>query len=138
MNNNNNKNRRINLVIGVTASVATIKLDELIENILIKLNNNVNICLIPTQNSLHFIKNINKYTSLDLNNRLDLLKQQQQQQIMDANNKKDGSILIGFTDQDEWSSWSKRNDPVLHIELRKWADMLLIAPLDANTLAKIR
>ena len=25
---------------------------------------------------------------------------------------------------------------VLHIELRKWADMLIVAPLDANTLAK--
>ena len=26
---------------------------------------------------------------------------------------------------------------MLHIELRKWADLLLIAPLDANTLAKL-
>ena len=26
---------------------------------------------------------------------------------------------------------------MLHIELRKWADILLIAPLDANTLAKL-
>src|SRR5262249_18710109 len=30
-----------------------------------------------------------------------------------------------------------RDDPVLHIELRKWAELLLIAPLDANTLAKL-
>ena len=29
-----------------------------------------------------------------------------------------------------------RGDPVLHIELRKWADLLIVAPLDANTLAK--
>ncbi len=28
-------------------------------------------------------------------------------------------------------------DPVLHIELRNWADVLVIAPLDANTLAKL-
>ena len=28
-------------------------------------------------------------------------------------------------------------DPVLHIELRRWADILLIAPLDANTMAKL-
>ncbi|KAL4219678.1 hypothetical protein ACF0H5_022250 [Mactra antiquata] len=34
-------------------------------------------------------------------------------------------------------TWTKRGDPVLHIELRKWADILLIAPLDANTLGKI-
>jgi phosphopantothenoylcysteine decarboxylase len=41
-------------------------------------------------------------------------------------------------DEDEWPGeryW--RGDPVLHIELRRWADALLIAPLDANTLAKL-
>lgn len=42
-----------------------------------------------------------------------------------------------FTDEDEWNMWQKRDDPVLHIELGKWADLLLIAPLDANTLAKM-
>jgi phosphopantothenoylcysteine decarboxylase len=31
----------------------------------------------------------------------------------------------------------QRDDPVLHIELRRWADLLVIAPLDANTLAKL-
>lgn len=33
--------------------------------------------------------------------------------------------------------WEKRGDPVLHIELRKWANIMLIAPLSANTLAKL-
>uniref|UniRef100_A0A4W5MAE5 Phosphopantothenoylcysteine decarboxylase n=1 Tax=Hucho hucho TaxID=62062 RepID=A0A4W5MAE5_9TELE len=33
--------------------------------------------------------------------------------------------------------WRQRSDPVLHIELRRWADLLVIAPLDANTLGKI-
>lgn len=28
-------------------------------------------------------------------------------------------------------------DPVLHIELRKWADVLVVAPCTANTLAKL-
>lgn len=28
-------------------------------------------------------------------------------------------------------------DPVVHIELRRWADALVIAPLSANTLAKL-
>ncbi len=45
-------------------------------------------------------------------------------------------------DEDEWPGRSagrryERGDPVLHIELRRWADLLLIAPLDANTLAKL-
>ncbi|CAK9206865.1 unnamed protein product [Sphagnum troendelagicum] len=42
-----------------------------------------------------------------------------------------------YTDEDEWTSWSKIGDNVLHIELRKWADAILIAPLSANTLAKV-
>jgi phosphopantothenoylcysteine decarboxylase len=45
-------------------------------------------------------------------------------------------------DEDEWPGHDRgdryhRDDPVLHIELRKWADLFLIAPLDANTLAKL-
>lgn len=47
-------------------------------------------------------------------------------------------------DEDEWPSpadpsgpgW-RRDDPVPHIELRRWADVLVFAPLDANTLAKL-
>lgn len=42
-----------------------------------------------------------------------------------------------LSDADEWSQWQQRGDPVLHIELGKWADILVIAPLDANTLAKM-
>ena len=43
---------------------------------------------------------------------------------------------------DEWPGRGegrryRRDDPVLHIELRRWADVLVIAPLDANTLAKL-
>ncbi|XP_071692858.1 phosphopantothenoylcysteine decarboxylase-like [Rutidosis leptorrhynchoides] len=45
--------------------------------------------------------------------------------------------LILYTDEDEWSTWSKIGDTVLHIELRRWADIMVIAPLSANTLGKI-
>lgn len=40
-------------------------------------------------------------------------------------------------DDGEWGLWEKKGDPVLHIDLRKWADLFLIAPLSANTLAKL-
>lgn len=45
-------------------------------------------------------------------------------------------------DEDEWPGRGEgqrytRKDLVLHIELRRWADVFLIAPLDANTLAKL-
>uniref|UniRef100_A0A8C2B116 Phosphopantothenoylcysteine decarboxylase n=1 Tax=Cyprinus carpio TaxID=7962 RepID=A0A8C2B116_CYPCA len=42
-----------------------------------------------------------------------------------------------YTDKDEWEMWTKRSDPVLHIVFRRWADLLVIGPLDANTLGKI-
>ncbi len=42
-----------------------------------------------------------------------------------------------FRDADEWAGDAyRRDDPVLHVEFRKWADLLIVAPLDANTLAK--
>jgi len=56
-----------------------------------------------------------------------------------------------FRDSNEWpnttstasttttvqSAQYKRGDDILHIQLRDWCDVLLIAPLSANTLAKI-
>jgi len=44
-----------------------------------------------------------------------------------------------YVDQDEWPQGRRFQvgEPVLHIELRRWADLLLIAPLDANTLGKL-
>jgi len=41
-----------------------------------------------------------------------------------------------LTDEKEWQ-WTRRGDVVLHVELRRWADVLLIAPLSANSLAKL-
>uniref|UniRef100_A0A803MZ98 phosphopantothenoylcysteine decarboxylase n=1 Tax=Chenopodium quinoa TaxID=63459 RepID=A0A803MZ98_CHEQI len=46
--------------------------------------------------------------------------------------------LMLYTDEDEWSSWSKIGGNVLHIELRRWADIMVIAPLSANTLGKVK
>jgi len=42
-----------------------------------------------------------------------------------------------WTDKDEWKSDYKIGDPILHIELRRWADIVLVAPCSANTLSKI-
>ena len=48
-----------------------------------------------------------------------------------------GQSLL-YLDADEWPEdrLFTVGEPVLHIELRNWADALLLAPLDANTLAK--
>jgi len=42
-----------------------------------------------------------------------------------------------FLDEEEWHYPWKRGNGILHIELRRWAHILVIAPLSANTLAKI-
>ena len=42
-----------------------------------------------------------------------------------------------YKDEDEWSTFNEIGDPILHIELRKWADVFLIAPCTMNTMAKI-
>lgn len=47
-----------------------------------------------------------------------------------------------FTDADEWPGRPagrryEAGDPVVHVQLRDWADLFVLAPLDANTLAKL-
>jgi phosphopantothenoylcysteine decarboxylase len=48
---------------------------------------------------------------------------------------------VVIVDEDEWPGRDDgqryhRGDAVRHVELRRWADLLVVAPLDANTLAK--
>ena len=97
----------MNILLACTGSVATIKVPVLIEEIL-KSNKNHKIRLIMTKHSQHFVKIGELPKNVEV-----------------------------FTDKDEWEMWSERGDPVLHIELGKWADLMVIAPLDANTLAKM-
>jgi phosphopantothenoylcysteine decarboxylase len=40
-------------------------------------------------------------------------------------------------DDADWAAWRALGDPVLHIALRDWADALVVAPLSANSLAKL-
>jgi phosphopantothenoylcysteine decarboxylase len=48
---------------------------------------------------------------------------------------------VVIVDEDEWPGRAdghryQRGDAVRHVELRRWADLFVVAPLDANTLAK--
>lgn len=96
-----------NILLCCTGSVATIKAVDIINSL--KLLENVEIKVVFTKCALHFC---------------------------DVESVSKAGVTV-YQDQDEWTSWTQRGDPVLHIELGKWADMILIAPLDANTLAKI-
>jgi phosphopantothenoylcysteine decarboxylase len=42
-----------------------------------------------------------------------------------------------YFDEHEWTKPWVRGDSILHIELRRWADLMVVAPLSANGLAKI-
>ena len=95
-----------NILFCATGSVAAIKIPEIILGIQKELHGNSTIRFIPTDKALHFLPEFNG---------------------PDA--EKRFGIEI-FQDHDEWSSWNKRGDPVIHIELRKWADLLVIGNND--------
>jgi len=97
----------VKILLGCTGSVASIKVPVLVEE-LREFIDNVEISIIVTGNSLHFF---------DV--------------------KEIPENVIIYKDEDEWTTWKKRGDPIMHIDLGKWADLFLIAPLDANTLAKM-
>lgn len=101
---------RINVLVGVSGSVAAIKVPEIVTGI----SRFANVRVVCTENARHFV---------DF-----------EESLRDAF----GNPISVYKDADEWNSFQKRGDPVLHIELRKWADLLVIAPLSANTLAKIQ
>ncbi|CAH0715301.1 unnamed protein product, partial [Brenthis ino] len=100
------------VLIGVTGSVATIKLPVLIKSLLDSNLSNQKIIFeistICTEHSKHFFRKDDLPPKISL-----------------------------YDDASEWDSWKNRGDPVIHIDLGKWADLMVIAPLDANTLAKI-
>ncbi|XP_072291929.1 phosphopantothenoylcysteine decarboxylase isoform X1 [Eucyclogobius newberryi] len=93
-----------NVLVGVTGSVAALKLPLLVSELL-QLSG-VDVRVVTTEHAKHFY------------------------------NPADVQVKI-YSDSDEWELWTHRSDPVLHIELRRWAHLFIIAPLDANTLAKI-
>jgi phosphopantothenoylcysteine decarboxylase len=115
----------VNCLLLVTGSVAAIKTLKLRAEILKLLPPNSEVRIVVTQAAQHFLKP-------------NLLQKPDEETEKEENSHHPQSPPIKFfCDQDEWDSYQKRGDPVLHIELRKWADICCLAPLDANSLAKI-
>jgi phosphopantothenoylcysteine decarboxylase len=108
-----------NVLLGVTGSVAAIKTPELFD-LLRKAGHHVKV--VATQAALYFF---------------DPAALGPADPQRPARNPE-----VVILDEDEWPGRTEgrryqRSDKVLHIELRRWAELLLIAPLDANTLAKL-
>lgn len=108
---------RKHLLLAASGSVATIKITDIVNAL--KDHANLSIRLILTKASAQFLGG-QSHEQPAVASLLDL-------QHVDAI----------FFDEDEWSHPWKRGNPILHIELRRWAHLLVIAPLSANTLAKI-
>lgn len=98
------------IVLGVTGSVAAIRTPAIVRAFL-DLGHDVRV--VATESALHFF-DVDAFT---------------------RDFETSGRVL--YRDRDEWPSDGYRpGSPVPHIEFRKWADLLVIAPLDANTLGK--
>ncbi|PWN36039.1 flavo protein [Meira miltonrushii] len=139
------QDRPLHVVLATTGSVASIKTPLIIERLLSYPN--VRIQVISTKASQHFYnkEDIIKASSSSHDSEWQSVKSlaAQNAAAQDAKDKEedyfDGHCprLQFWEDEDEWSTWKNVGDPILHIELRRWADIVLIAPCSANTLAKI-
>lgn len=116
--------RGCNVLVGATGSVASVRVPRLL-NLL--LDAGASVRLVSTDRARHF-----------------LTREQEVPPVIEQRGHH-------YTDADEWGDpngndtgsnsssavWTKLSDPVLHIELRKWADVFVIAPASANVLAKV-
>ncbi|KAM6201789.1 phosphopantothenoylcysteine decarboxylase [Rhynchocyon petersi] len=96
--------KRFHVLVGVTGSVAALKLPLLVSGLLDIPG--LEVAVVTTEKAKHFYS------------------------------FQDAPVTL-YSDADEWKMWTCRSDPVLHIDLRRWADLMVIAPLDANTLGKV-
>lgn len=112
-----NNDGKKHLLLAASGSVATIKLP-LIVNTLSR-HGNLSIRIIVTKSAENF-----------------LAGQSSEQPVLQALSNVDNVDGI-HTDEDEWDKPWVRGAGILHIELRRWADILVIAPLSANSMAKM-
>lgn len=105
------------VLIAASGAVGTTKLVQIIEGL--SAHKNLSIRLILTGCAVHF-----------------LAGQSREQPTLSAISYLPNVDAV-YTDSSEWVKPWKRGVPILHISLRKWADVLVIAPLSANTMAKM-
>ncbi|GAA5954249.1 hypothetical protein JCM21900_005221 [Sporobolomyces salmonicolor] len=102
--------RNLHVLLACSGSVASIKAPLIVRELL--KYEQVDVQVVATKSALHFFD----------------------AQLIEAEH---GGRVKVWTDAEEWAGWNRIGDPVLHIELRRWADLVLVAPCSANTLAKL-
>lgn len=105
------------ILLAATGSVATIKIPLIAEALSSRQNVSVRILLTPSAEQF-------------------LSGQSEEQPSLGCLEKVPNVDGI-YHNTDEWSKHWVRGDKILHIELRRWAHVLLVTPLSANSLAKM-
>ncbi|PHH92692.1 hypothetical protein CDD83_5929 [Cordyceps sp. RAO-2017] len=105
------------LLLATSGSVATIKIVQIINGL--ASHSNLSIRLILTGAAEHFLGG------------------QSAEQPTLAEVRRLPNVDGIYTDAAEWTRPWARGAPILHIEMRRWADVLVISPLSANTMAKM-
>ena len=107
---------RLNIILGISGSVAAVKGPELA----LKLSEAADVKIVMTQRGKYFWNLAETYDRETYNTFI---------------KRKDINV---YEDKDEWDVYKTvGKDEVLHIELRRWADIMVIAPASANTIAKL-
>eukprot|EP01038_Epipyxis_sp_PR26KG_P007820 gene7820-10622_t len=108
------KQDKLRILLGCTGSVACVKIPILY----LSLSQQFDVRIVCTEKAKYFIDKAISYNE-------DAYKQFVLR----------GGLKHIFLDDDEWQ-WSSKGDSVLHIELRRWANILLVAPATANSISK--
>lgn len=108
---------KYHLLLAASGSVATIKIPNIVDRL--SHINDLSIRIVLTRAASHFLQG----------------QSQEQPDLITLGRMRNVDAI--YHDEDEWTRPWVRDAPILHIELRRWANLLVIAPLSANTLAKI-
>ncbi|GFZ43910.1 hypothetical protein JCM24511_01630, partial [Saitozyma sp. JCM 24511] len=112
---------RFRVVLITSGSVASVKMPDIVGAL--SRDQNISLQVVGTPSSLHFYSQ----ESVDASVRASL----------GLHTVEDDVGVKVWVDADEWSDWKKVGDPILHIELRRWADLVVVAPCSADFLAKL-
>jgi len=117
------RRRNPRILLGVTGSVAAVKAPEIACRLVEECDAHVKIVL--SEGGRNFWEKAHEYNAFHW---------KRFQELLLSTDKETLQVIQAV---DEWNAWERLGDPVLHIDLRDWADVLLLAPLSAHSLAKI-
>ena len=125
--------KKFHILLACTGSVATIKVPLIIDKLFqVFGSNKISVQLVATKYACHFLKGLKIHQDVKIWRDEDVWTNLREG---DANANK--TTKPTATEQATKKQKSPYDKLSLNNELRKWADIMLIAPLSANTLAKI-